>query len=70
MTESVAISTGKLTTVKHASRRHTVGVELVTPELRRQTYIMGNPTWAAVERYEGRLVKVCGTAEDPADLVT
>ncbi|MFC4588635.1 WhiB family transcriptional regulator [Sphaerisporangium corydalis] len=42
----------------------------MTAELHRRTSISGSPVWAAVERYEGRLVKVCGTAEDAADLVT
>ncbi|MEO3807882.1 WhiB family transcriptional regulator [Sphaerisporangium sp. B11E5] len=70
MTETVPISTGKLTSAERASLRHTVAVELVTADLRRQTRISGNRLWAAVERYEGRLVKIYGTADDPADLVT
>ncbi|MFC6083711.1 WhiB family transcriptional regulator [Sphaerisporangium aureirubrum] len=52
------------------SLRHMVRVELVTVDFRRQTPISGNPVWAVVERYEGRLVKICGTADDLTELVT
>ncbi|WP_405143846.1 WhiB family transcriptional regulator [Sphaerisporangium sp. NBC_01403] len=70
MTNPVPISTANPAPAGRAYGWHTVGVEPVTDELHRHTYITGTPVWAAVERYEGRLVEVCGTGEDPADMVT
>lgn len=48
--------------------RHTVAVEPFTPSLRLQAHVTGSATWAVVERYAGRLVKVCATGDDPAAL--
>ncbi|MFF3442105.1 WhiB family transcriptional regulator [Streptosporangium sp. NPDC002721] len=55
---------------RRAPSRHTVSVEQVGAQLRRQTPITGSPAWAVVERYEGRLVKVCATGSALPALTT
>ncbi|MEU9888063.1 WhiB family transcriptional regulator [Sphaerisporangium sp. NPDC051011] len=45
---------------------HVVAVEPVTPQLRQSARLTGEPVWAAVERYQGRMVKVCAAGDDLA----
>ncbi|MFF3443569.1 hypothetical protein [Streptosporangium sp. NPDC002721] len=48
--------------------RHSVGVELVTAALRQYDRSLPADALAVVERYEGRVVKICATGSAGCDL--
>ncbi|MEV4287381.1 hypothetical protein AB0K40_17895 [Nonomuraea bangladeshensis] len=54
-----------------AGRPHTITVETITPELRRDSDLPAAATAAVIERHHGRLAKICNaTNVDVADYVS
>lgn len=54
-----------------AQMPHTITVESLTPELRRDSDLPAHATLVVIERHHGRLAKVCGSTDaEVADLVS